>query len=89
MATLNKVTTIRFVDRQGNRVPKGTPKAKKIKYKSAKWYGVWREKKYMGRSYMGVTRSTFVIDADGKVKKIFPNVKPATHADDVLEALAN
>ena len=44
-------------------------------------YGVWGEKKYMGRTYMGVDRSTFVIDEDG-------NVKPATHADDVLAALA-
>jgi thioredoxin-dependent peroxiredoxin len=55
----------------------------------AEQYGVWGEKKYMGRTYLGVTRSTFVIDTDGNVKKIFPNVKPATHADDVLEALAD
>jgi thioredoxin-dependent peroxiredoxin len=58
-------------------------------HKVAEEYGVWGEKRYMGRSYMGVTRSTFVIDADGNVKKIFPNVKPATHADDVLAVLAN
>jgi thioredoxin-dependent peroxiredoxin len=50
-------------------------------------YGVWGEKKYLGKSYMGVTRATFVIDADGNVKKVFPQVKPATHADDVLAAL--
>jgi peroxiredoxin Q/BCP len=53
----------------------------------AEQYGVWGEKSYLGRSYMGVSRSTFVIDADGNVKKIFHNVKPATHADDVLAAL--
>jgi thioredoxin-dependent peroxiredoxin len=52
-------------------------------------YGVWGEKKYMGRAYMGVNRSTFVIDADGNVKKVMHNVKPATHADDVLSALAD
>jgi thioredoxin-dependent peroxiredoxin len=52
-------------------------------------YGVWAEKKYMGREYMGVNRSTFVIDADGNVKKVMHDVKPATHADDVLSALAD
>ncbi|HEY2327252.1 MAG TPA: thioredoxin-dependent thiol peroxidase [Gaiellaceae bacterium] len=51
-------------------------------------YGVWGEKSYMGRTYFGVDRSTFVIDADGNVKKIFHKVKPATHADDVLAVLA-
>ena len=54
----------------------------------AEKYGVWGEKKYMGKSYMGINRSTFVIDADGNVKKAMRNVKPATHADDVLTALA-
>jgi peroxiredoxin Q/BCP len=52
-------------------------------------YGVWGEKKYMGRTYMGVNRSTFVIDGDGTVKKVMHDVKPATHADDVLAALAS
>jgi peroxiredoxin Q/BCP len=51
-------------------------------------YGVWGEKKYMGRTYMGVNRSTFVIDGDGTVKKVMHDVKPATHADDVLAVLA-
>ena len=50
-------------------------------------YGVWGEKKYMGRTYLGVARSTFVIAEDGTVKKVFPNVKPATHANDVLATL--
>jgi thioredoxin-dependent peroxiredoxin len=50
-------------------------------------YGVWGEKKFAGKSYMGVIRSTFVIDADGTLKKVMRNVKPATHADDVLAAL--
>ena len=54
----------------------------------AEAYGVWGEKKFMGRTYMGVSRSTFVIGADGTVKKVMRNVKPATHADDVLRALA-
>ena len=53
----------------------------------AEAYGTWGEKKYMGRTYMGVERSTFVIDADGNVKKIMRKVKPDTHADDVLATL--
>jgi len=53
----------------------------------AERYGVWGEKTYMGRTYFGVNRSTFVIDGDGTVKKVFHNVEPATHADDVLAAL--
>jgi peroxiredoxin Q/BCP len=54
----------------------------------AEAYGVWGLKKYMGREYMGVDRTTFVIDADGVVARVFAKVKPATHADDVLAALA-
>jgi thioredoxin-dependent peroxiredoxin len=53
----------------------------------AERYGVWGEKKYMGRTYLGVNRSTFVIGADGTVTKVMHDVKPATHADDVLAAL--
>ncbi|HUJ54932.1 MAG TPA: thioredoxin-dependent thiol peroxidase [Gaiellaceae bacterium] len=53
----------------------------------AERYGVWGEKKYMGRTYMGVDRSTFVIAPDGGVTKVMRGVKPATHADDVLAAL--
>jgi thioredoxin-dependent peroxiredoxin len=54
----------------------------------AEEYGVWGEKSYLGKKYTGVKRSTFVIDADGNVKKILHDVKPATHADEVLAALA-
>jgi peroxiredoxin Q/BCP len=50
-------------------------------------YGVWAEKKYMGRTYMGVDRSTFVIGEDGNIKKAMHKVKPDTHADDVLAIL--
>jgi peroxiredoxin Q/BCP len=52
-------------------------------------YGVWGEKKFAGKRYMGVKRSTFVIDADGTVKTVMHDVKPATHADEVLAALAS
>jgi len=54
----------------------------------AEEYGAWGEKSYAGKKYVGVKRSTFVIDAEGNVKKVMHNVKPATHADDVLAALA-
>ena len=53
----------------------------------AEEYGVWGEKSYAGKTYMGVDRSTFVIDADGNVAKVFRKVKPDEHADQVLEAL--
>ena len=53
----------------------------------AEQYGVWGEKSFAGRKYMGVSRSTFVIGEDGTVKKVLRDVKPVTHADDVLAAL--
>ena len=49
-------------------------------------YGVWGEKKFMGRTYMGVKRITFLIDEKGKIKKVFEKVKPEEHAQEVLEA---
>ncbi len=55
----------------------------------AEAYGVWKEKSMYGRKYMGIERTTFVIDEKGKVAKIFAKVKPAGHAAEVLEALAN
>jgi len=58
-------------------------------HSAAEDYGVWVEKSYGGNTYMGVERSTFVIDADGNVAKELRNVKPDTHADDVLEALSS
>jgi thioredoxin-dependent peroxiredoxin len=51
-------------------------------------YGVWGERKYMGKTYWGVERSTFLIDQEGRIAKIMRRVKPDTHADQVLAALA-
>lgn len=51
-------------------------------------YGVYGQKKFMGRSYMGVNRMTFLIDEKGKIKKIFAKVKSENHAGEVLEAFA-
>jgi peroxiredoxin Q/BCP len=53
----------------------------------AEQYGVWGEKTYAGRTYLGVSRSTFVVDPAGTVIKVMHDVKPATHADEVLEVL--
>ena len=53
----------------------------------AEQYGTWVEKSMYGKKYMGMERSTFVIDADGNVRKVIRKVKPADHADDVLAAL--
>ena len=50
-------------------------------------YGVWGERSMYGKTYRGIERSTFVIDADGNVAKIMRRVKPDTHAQQVLEAL--
>ncbi len=48
-------------------------------------YGVWGMKKSMGREYEGIYRTTFVIDPEGKVKKVFENVKPSEHSQEVLQ----
>lgn len=50
-------------------------------------YGVWGKKKFMGREYMGISRTTFVIDPDGRIKKVFSDVKPASHSVEVLAAV--
>lgn len=53
----------------------------------AEAYGVWKEKSMYGRKYMGIERTTFIIDEKGKIAKIFPKVKVAGHAAEVLAAL--
>jgi peroxiredoxin Q/BCP len=50
-------------------------------------YGVWGPKKFMGKEYMGVGRTTFIVDPDGKIAKVFEDVKPAGHALEILDAL--
>ncbi len=52
-------------------------------------YGVWGPKKLMGREYEGVLRTTFLIDAQGKIAQVFENVRPTEHSAEVLEALNN
>jgi len=52
-----------------------------------KAYGAWGEKSMYGKKYMGILRITYVIGADGRVSAVFPKVKPATHAEEVLAVL--
>jgi thioredoxin-dependent peroxiredoxin len=53
----------------------------------AEAYGVWKEKSMYGRTYMGIERTTFVVDPQGKIASVFPKVKVAGHAEQVLESL--
>ena len=57
-------------------------------HKICEAYGVWGRKKFMGREYDGVFRTTFLIDKTGNIAKVFEGVKPAVHSEEVLQALA-
>lgn len=50
-------------------------------------YGVWGPKKFMGREYDGVLRTTFLIDENGNILRVFENVRPAEHSDELLSSL--
>jgi len=54
----------------------------------AEAYGAWGEKKMYGKTYMGIIRSTFVIDESGNLSHVFPKVSPKKHAEEILEALS-
>ena len=56
-------------------------------HKVCETYGVWALKKNMGREYMGVLRTTFLIDAEGKILRVFEKVKPAEHSAELLAEL--
>jgi thioredoxin-dependent peroxiredoxin len=56
-------------------------------HKALDAYGVWQEKSLYGRKFMGIVRTTFVIDGEGKIAKVFPKVKVNGHVDEVLAAL--
>ncbi len=57
-------------------------------HRVAERYGVWVEKRFMGRTYMGVERTTFVIGPDGRIESVFAKVDPRAHAGQLLAALA-
>jgi peroxiredoxin Q/BCP len=58
-----------------------------IDHKLADAFGVWGEKSFLGKKYMGVHRTTFVIGADGKIEHVWEKVKPEDHAKEVLAYL--
>lgn len=58
------------------------------KHEVAEKYGAWQTKSMYGKSFMGIVRSTFVIDATGRIAKVFPSVKPKGHDAEVLAAVA-
>ena len=58
-----------------------------IEHKICDAYGVWGPKKFMGREYEGVLRTTFLVDANGRIAKVFENVKVAEHSAEVLAAI--
>jgi thioredoxin-dependent peroxiredoxin len=63
-----------------------TPLASDETHEMLEAYGVWGEKSMYGRSYMGITRTTVLIDADGRVARIWPKVRIEGHAEEVLAA---
>ena len=57
-------------------------------HRVAEAFGVWIEKTFAGRTYFGNERTTFIIGPDGRIERVLPQVKPAAHVDQLLEALA-
>jgi len=74
---------LRFSEKYGLRFPLLSDPEKKV----IKAYGVWKEKKLYGRTFMGIVRTTVIIDERGKVAAIFPKVKVDGHSDEILQAL--
>ncbi|HOJ02274.1 MAG TPA: thioredoxin-dependent thiol peroxidase [Anaerolineaceae bacterium] len=56
-------------------------------HKVVEQYEVWAEKRMMGKKYMGILRTTYLIDKDGNIARVFEGVKPAEHSQEVLEAI--
>ena len=75
----------KFCDKMGIKFPLLADADKEISQK----FGVWGKKKFMGREYMGVFRSTFLVNQKGKIFKIYPKVKPSGHSKEVLEDFLN
>lgn len=48
-------------------------------------YGAWGEKKFMGKTFKGISRVTYIIDPEGMIRKVYPAVKPQAHAEEILE----
>ena len=56
-------------------------------HKVAEAYGVWDKKRFMGKEYMGVLRTTFIVDEKGRIAYVFEDVKPADHSKEILALL--
>jgi peroxiredoxin Q/BCP len=80
---------VKAVDRFDQKYGLGFPLLADESHGVAEQYGVWVEKSMYGRKYWGVQRSTFVIDAGGVIAHVIEKVKPQTHDDEVLAALAH
>lgn len=74
----------RFAQKFGLSFPLVSDEKKEL----AKRYGVWKQKTFMGRKFLGVVRSTFVIDETGRIARIFRNVKVDGHTEEVLKAVS-
>ena len=75
----------KFVKKESLNFPLLADEEKKI----SEAYGVWKEKSMYGRTFMGVERTTFIIDAKGRIERVFPKVKVRCHVDEVIDALAD
>ena len=77
----NAATHRKFADKFGLKFSLLADEDKKV----AKLYGVWGKKKFMGREYMGVNRSSFLVEPGGRIAKIYPTVKPDAHPGEVYQ----
>ena len=73
----------KFIDKYSLSFPLLSDESKEM----IKAYGVWQQKAFMGRKYMGIVRSTFIIDEQGKIAHVFEKVKVEGHTEEVLSAL--
>ncbi len=73
----------KFIDKYSLSFPLLSDESKQM----LKKYGVWKKKSFMGRSYMGIERTTFIIDEQGRITHIFPKVKVEGHTEEVLKNL--
>ena len=73
----------KFIEKYGLTFPLLSDENKEV----IKAYGVWKEKSMYGRKYMGIERTTFIIDEKGKIAQIFPKVKVEGHTEEVIEKL--
>jgi peroxiredoxin Q/BCP len=83
VSILDEKSKAKFADKYGLKFPLLADAAHDV----AEKYGVWQEKSRYGRKYMGIARTTYLIDSEGKVARRWDNVKVEGHAEDVLQAV--